>query len=510
MVSPMRRANRRLVLRYAAGAALGLAGTALLTACGKAGTTTASGSPGLTTATAPLPGATSTATATAATAPATSASTTLTAKTMTTATTAVTASAAATSPAAAAPATGKTTMSFWAAAARMTTRTNWVQKFETANPGISVDFADVNPEPPLDKFLAAAAGGVPPDLLETDRANIKELAAKTTLTALEPYAQRSSQFSQSAFYPEMWGDVHYKGTMFGVPTTTDSRALYYNTDLLRSVGLDPAKPPITWDDLLSAADMLTKKNADGTYSQYGFVPTLGNPVGPGGLFMWFLDSWQLGGDLMSADGLTATFSSPAAEQAITWMHSTVDRYGGYSAITAFAKANNRPNMDSFMLRKLAMQINGDWQTANLNKYAPNINYGVAPLPLPPNGHVTNFASGYAFGLPKGSKHADTAWQFVQWFEGRDVLLPFCIDRFLVPTIQAVANDPEYLKVSPYMKTFVATLPVARWVSLGPGTTEYLPIGGKVAQSILSGQVTVAAGCANADQQVQAIFDKERR
>ncbi|HEY8742396.1 MAG TPA: ABC transporter substrate-binding protein [Chloroflexota bacterium] len=496
MFRSIQRANRRAILSFAATSALGLAGAAMLAACGNTSATVATVAPTATTGSVTTLVTTSSPTAT------TAALATTTAAPTAASPTAVTASV---------PAAARTTMSFWAAAARMTTRTNWVQKFQDANRAISVDFADVNPEPPLDKFLAAVAGGVPPDLLETDRANFKERAAKTTLTALGPYAQRTSQFSESAFFPEMWNDVQYKGGMFGVPTTTDSRALYYNADLLRSVGLDTAKPPATWDELLSAADVLSKKNPDGSYSQYGFVPILGNPVGPGGEDMWFLDTWQLGGDLVSADGLTATFTSPAAEQAITWMLTTVQRYGGYQAITAFAKALNAgPNLDPFMVGKLAMQINGDWQIANLQKYAPNINFGVAPLPLPPNGHVTNFASGYAFGLPTGIKHADTAWQFVQWFESPSVLLPFCVDRFLVPTLQAVANDPAYLQVSPAMKTFVATLPVARWVSLGPGLSEYRPLVGKVAQSILSNQVSVAAGCANANQQVQAIFDTARK
>jgi multiple sugar transport system substrate-binding protein len=214
---------------------------------------------------------------------------------------------------------------------------------------------------------------------------------------------------------------------------------------------------------------------------------------------------------VSADGLTATFTSPPAVQAITWMLSTLDRYGGHAQVTAFANAlNPGPNLNAFMVGKVAMQIDGDWQIANMAKYAPHINYGVAPLPLPANGHVTNFASGYAFALPRGSKHADTAWQFVDWFESRPVLLPFCIERFLIPTVRAVANDPDYLKVSPFMKTFVDTLPVARWLSLGPGLSEYNALAGKVTQSILSHQVSVAAGCASVNQQVQAIFDKERK
>src|SRR5690348_8440435 len=114
----------------------------------------------------------------------------------------------------------------------------------------------------------------------------------------------------------MWDDVHWKGKMYGAPTWTDARALYYNKDLLEKAGLDPAKPPATWADIEAAAAKLTTKDSGGNYSQLGFVSTWGNPPG---FLVWYLYAWQLGGDLTSDDGTKATYTSKESKDAVTWM-----------------------------------------------------------------------------------------------------------------------------------------------------------------------------------------------
>jgi multiple sugar transport system substrate-binding protein len=189
----------------------------------------------------------------------------------------------------------------------------------------------------------------------------------------------------------------------------------------------------------------------------------------------------------------------------------IDRYGGYEKVSAFASSfTPGQNQDAFTIGKVAMQVDGDWKIQNLKKYSPDVKYGVSPLPLPPNGHVTNYAGGFSLTLPKGTKQPDAGWQFISWFDSKETLLPFCVDDFVIPTVKAIANDPEYLKVDPKMKVFVDTLPGAKWVPVGPGLAELLDITSKALDSILHHQQTVDQACADADQKIQAVFDKERK
>jgi multiple sugar transport system substrate-binding protein len=398
------------------------------------------------------------------------------------------------------------TVSFWGSDT-FTKPTDWVQKFQDKYPNIKLDMSSQDPEK-TDKFLTAIGGGQPPDLLFTDRAWVKDLASKEALTALDDMAKKSDQFSADNFFPKMWDDVHYQGKMYAAPTWTDARAFYYNTDLLQKAGLDPQKPPTTWEEIQTYADKLTQKDSSGNLQQLGFVSTWGNPPG---FLVWYLYAWQLGGDLASSDGLKSTYSSKESKDAVSWMLMMIDRYGGYEKVSAFASSfTPGQNQDAFTIGKVAMQVDGDWKIPNLKKYSPDVKYGVSPLPLPPSGHVTNYAGGFSLTLPKGTKQPDAGWQFISWFDSKEALLPFCVDQFVIPTVKAVANDPEYLKVDPKMKVFVDTLPGAKWVPVGPGLAEILDITSKALDSMLHHQQTVDQACADADTKVQAIFDKERK
>ena len=64
-----------------------------------------------------------------------------------------------------------------------------------------------------------------------------------------------------------WLDGFYEGFMmnsqtggktYGIPWQRSTIILYYNKDAYREVGLDPDKPPATWEELEEYARKLTK------------------------------------------------------------------------------------------------------------------------------------------------------------------------------------------------------------------------------------------------------------
>ena len=50
--------------------------------------------------------------------------------------------------------------------------------------------------------------------------------------------------------------------------------LFWNKRAFEEAGLDPNKPPTTWDELWEYADKLDKKNADGTYDTDCLLPSV--------------------------------------------------------------------------------------------------------------------------------------------------------------------------------------------------------------------------------------------
>ena len=74
----------------------------------------------------------------------------------------------------------------------------------------------------------------------------------------------------------------YQGTEYGIPFTTSTRALYYNTKLFKQAGI--ATPPTTWAELQSDAAKL-KALGNGTI---GYGMPLGSEEAQGESYMWML------------------------------------------------------------------------------------------------------------------------------------------------------------------------------------------------------------------------------
>ena len=76
----------------------------------------------------------------------------------------------------------------------------------------------------------------------------------------------------------------WKGKTYGIPTNNETMALIWNADVFKRAGLDPDKPPATWDDVVTYSKqihdklgiagygLVARKNAGNT--PYRFLPQL--------------------------------------------------------------------------------------------------------------------------------------------------------------------------------------------------------------------------------------------
>jgi len=90
------------------------------------------------------------------------------------------------------------------------------------------------------------------------------------------------------------------GKVYGLPVTGYTLGLLYNRKLFSAAGLNPDKPPTTWDEFRGYAKQLKSSNVAG----YAETSTQNQ----GG---WHFTNWTYtaGGDMQSTDGTTATFNS---------------------------------------------------------------------------------------------------------------------------------------------------------------------------------------------------------
>lgn len=283
-----------------------------------------------------------------------------------------------------------------------------------AQKGIFVDYSTVTG---VDlKTAIAVTGGDPPDLAGLWQRNFYGFAASG---ALEPLGARARA---AGMKPANWVPVYaqgcqYRDELYAVPLTPASIALYYNRDLfaefaeeLTTAGLDPSRPPRTIAELDAYADVMVRRAPSGDLEMMAFLPATPETFG------WFWNSWPVwfGADLYDPVTRRLVVDSPGCVEAYTWVHSFAGRFGRRQvARFEFGLGNFNSPENPFMVGRLAMVQQGPWFANMIRHFAPNVRYGVAPFPTKDGAEAT-FCEQDILVIPRGARHADEAWEFINW------------------------------------------------------------------------------------------------
>jgi len=357
------------------------------------------------------------------------------------------------------------------------------REFERRHPSIEIAFGTPGGRGGMDpqKLMTAIAGGAPPDVMYQNRFAVSGWAARGAFMPLDDLIERDA-IDLSDFYPACLNEASYRGNIYAIPYDTDCRALYYNIKLFREAGLDPDRPPRTWDELLEYGEKLTRRDARGRLQTIGFIPNYGNS------WLYFY-GWQKGGRFMSEDGRTCTLNDPKIVEALEWMTYAYDRMGGrrevVSAFESGFAAGGTP-ADPFFMEQVAMKIDGNWMLSFVARYKPELDFGVAPAPVPEGRPFITWSGGFSLVIPVGVEHREGAWEFIKWMTSLEAArihatavkrfneergIPMCIPRMRARrSVNARIFEefvPDIPKFREAFQTFADLMQVSKWLPVTP-------------------------------------------
>lgn len=207
--------------------------------------------------------------------------------------------------------------------------------------------------------------------------------------------------------PELLRLVAKDGHYFGVPTSAYAMGLIYNRALFTQAGLDPDKPPATWDEVRAAAKAITTKlSVPGmarisTNNQGGWV--LGTEVA------------SRGGSLVNADGTQVAFDADPAKEALSLLHAMrwEDKSlspNGLLDANGLAQEFAAGKVGMFILQSDAYQ-----PLTQLLKF-PAANFGFAAMPTVKAGDAPVTLSGGNIDIVSPKASAGQARAAVQWIQ----------------------------------------------------------------------------------------------
>ncbi|MGV9428854.1 ABC transporter substrate-binding protein [Streptomyces sp. NPDC003656] len=186
-----------------------------------------------------------------------------------------------------------------------------IASFEKQNPDIDVVAHDAFPCQDPKTFDAKLAGGQMEDVFYTYFTDARHVVDIHQAADLTPYLKDLKSYDS---IQQQLRDIYtVDGKVYGIPRTGYSMGLLYNRALFKKAGLDPDKPPATWDEVRAAAKKIAALgNGTVGYADY-------SAQNQGG-WHFTAELYSQGGDVVGADGKKATVDTPQGRAVLQNLH----------------------------------------------------------------------------------------------------------------------------------------------------------------------------------------------
>jgi ABC-type glycerol-3-phosphate transport system substrate-binding protein len=321
---------------------------------------------------------------------------------------------------------------------------NWrVGEFEKAYSNIKVTVQSV-PEAGMNngQLLAAIAGRNPPDVLVADNAvTAYGFAGQGAFEPWDPYLA-AINLTVDSFFPGFKSLMQYDGKTYLLPQDSNVIMLYLNTDMIAEAGLDINNYPTNLVELADWSEKLTRRDAAGRITRYGFIPWLDHPgEAP---TTW---PFMFGAEIYNPETNKLELTDPRVVASFQWMREWAQNYDPV-AIRGFTQtAGGFFSPDHlFFQDKLAMTVTGNWVTNAIRIYAPDVKYTVVPIPVPPGGRERSTPlQSNVFAIPKGSKRPDLAALLYKFTQQAEINADNFDNWRSIPVMDRLFDDVSWTK-----------------------------------------------------------------
>jgi sn-glycerol 3-phosphate transport system substrate-binding protein len=379
-----------------------------------------------------------------------------------------------------------------------------VEQFDSTHPDIHVtavytgSYDDTNL-----KTRAAIQAGRPPGVVLMSANFIREYVINDQAISLDPLIAKDGMTDDkfmAQFWPALKLNATEQGRVYGVPFQNSTPLLYYSVDAFKDAGLDPDRPPVTWQDWVDDLKKLTKHDGDQT-SRWGVMfPGTYDYLG------WITSAFAMsnGGDYYNVNyGGEVYYNTPTTIGAVRLIDALVHKWHVMPPGVTDANAVTT----AFFQGRTAMMV---LSTGSLSFVRDNMKtpYKVAFLPR----KLVNAApiGGASLIIPSGNspERQAAAWTLINWLTSPEIAGGWSrFTGYFAPRIAAydLPDMKSYMAAHPDAKVALDQLAYARgWFA------TYNVVGVRKAledgvQAVLSGKATPEQAMATAQQQADTLM-----
>ncbi|HEX2514674.1 MAG TPA: sugar ABC transporter substrate-binding protein [Chloroflexota bacterium] len=261
--------------------------------------------------------------------------------------------------------------------------------------------------------------------------------------------QQKVSMADHSVVPGIYQD---QGKQYGMPFQLVLSGWYYNVDLFEERGLKPPDERWTWDDVLAAAQALTRPER----GQYGIHVTNGDQ------FVWGPLLFSAGARWHNADRTRTLLADQGGSEAFQWVIDLIHRHRVSPAPGQVAEVRGAFG-SPFLAGKVGMlpgAISGSGGT--VRNVADRFRWDIMPTPKHPKTgkatHVWNDQPHVLMNVAGKLGVTEQATSLIIFLAGEVVQGRVAVDRGSIPVLKKLQTGPEYLKPPPgNMKQIAANL-----------------------------------------------------
>jgi multiple sugar transport system substrate-binding protein len=361
--------------------------------------------------------------------------------------------------------------------------------FSAAHPDADVKIEVVQWDNLEQRLTTDIAGGTAPDIAMIGTRWLVDFVKNDVAEPLDSYV--TPEF-KGRFIENFMAPSTISGKLYGLPVAASARAMYYNKDLLAKAGIKD--PPENWDALVADAKKVKGLGND----IYGFA-LQGKEIETDAY--WYYSLWTHGGELI--EGGKSGIASPSAIAALSLYRSLIDEGLTEPSPTGY----NRQDIERlFKQGRIGMILTGPWLRGQIKTEAPNLNYGIAPIPA----GTTKATYGVTDDLMvfKSSQQKKLAWQFLsetafspKW------RIDFTTKEGFLPVTKVEAEQPQFTG-DPQLKAFIEMIPYAHFAPPIPNWEQIADTTIRGLQKVYTGETKPEAALKEAAGSIDSILQQQ--
>jgi multiple sugar transport system substrate-binding protein len=382
--------------------------------------------------------------------------------------------------------------------------------FTSANPNITIT-PEIPTQNTTEALLTQVAGGDPPDVVMAWELQYPILADKGVYKDLGPIIDADPDYKNnvlSDFYESHIEMYTWNGKLYVLPEQNASVVLYYNKALFDEAGV--AYPPAdwtdtswTWDAFMEATRKLTKTEGS-EITQYAFTEAWWPPLSA------VIFAYSNGGDWFDRykDPTKVTVTNPKVIEAFQFYS---DLWNKEMVATTPEMWNVQAGYQMFAAGKAAMTLVGHWFYPEFSKPEHNLSMDIGVFPVGPGGTTSKTdLGGTGMAITDLTKNPDQAWQFLKFECGPEGQKVVAQSGLFAPVLKSVANSPDFLDAHEAIENaavFNTAMENAVSFPIGPAWDAMADRLGRNLDALWNGEVSAQEALTAAEGEMQQALDE---